>query len=459
MSNRPARKRLAEAYRSRTYKRPFDRPLVLKTIEQYFHPFSFNCIYLAISVNIHIFLYLTLPQLAPIFAIEVGNKVGKIEGAMAQIKREKTKYPGVFYRMVERKGKTGEERVYYIVFKKDGKGIEEKVGRQYADNMTEAKASGIRAERIEGKRLSRKEVRTQKAREQARPVISKLWDMYLEGKPKSKNLGIDDGRFKNYLKHPFGNKLPTEISTNDIRNLRNSLLKKQSPQSVLNTLALLRRIIRFGVKNGLCDMPDASQLYFEMPKVDNLKTEALTPQQIEKFKQALDAEPNQNTAALIRLALATGMRRGALLALKWSDFDFQSGFITLRGDVAKKGRTERIPLSVAAREILQKVERTESPYVFPGKNGQQRKEFSRIARRVRDAADLPKDFRPLHGLRHAYASFLASSGQVDLYTLQKLLTHESPQMTQRYAHLADEALHRAASVADNIFTEREDDGT
>lgn len=61
------------------------------------------------------------------------------------------------------------------------------------------------------------------------------------------------------------------------------------------------------------------------------------------------------------------------------------------------------------------------------------------------------DFRPLHGLRHAYASFLASSGKVDLYTLQKLLTHSSPQMTQRYAHLADEALQRAAQVSDNIF--------
>ena len=46
---------------------------------------------------------------------------------------------------------------------------------------------------------------------------------------------------------------------------------------------------------------------------------------------------------------------------------------------------------------------------------------------------------------------LASSGEVDLYTLQKLLTHNSPEMTQRYAHLADEALHRAFSVAASFF--------
>ena len=46
----------------------------------------------------------------------------------------------------------------------------------------------------------------------------------------------------------------------------------------------------------------------------------------------------------------------------------------------------------------------------------------------------------------------ASSGQVDLYTLQKLLTHKSPTMTQRYAHLRDDALKRAAGVAGDIIS-------
>jgi integrase len=100
---------------------------------------------------------------------------------------------------------------------------------------------------------------------------------------------------------------------------------------------------------------------------------------------------------------------------------------------------------------LEKLKRSDSIYIFPGKAGGQRKYFSKVARRVRDRAGLPKNFRPLHGLRHTFASWMASSGSVDLFTLQKLLTHHSPQMTQRYAHLADEALQRAASVAGEIF--------
>jgi integrase len=47
---------------------------------------------------------------------------------------------------------------------------------------------------------------------------------------------------------------------------------------------------------------------------------------------------------------------------------------------------------------------------------------------------------------------LASSGKVDLYTLQKLLTHKDPKMTQRYAHLRDEALRKASDVARDIIT-------
>ena len=64
---------------------------------------------------------------------------------------------------------------------------------------------------------------------------------------------------------------------------------------------------------------------------------------------------------------------------------------------------------------------------------------------------LPNEFRALYELRHVYASMLASSGQVDMYTLQKLLTHKSPIMTQRYAHLRDETLKNAAHLAGSLI--------
>ena len=48
---------------------------------------------------------------------------------------------------------------------------------------------------------------------------------------------------------------------------------------------------------------------------------------------------------------------------------------------------------------------------------------------------------------------LASSGQVDMYTIQKLLTHKSPQMTRRYAHLRDETLKRSSNLVGDIINQ------
>lgn len=49
-----------------------------------------------------------------------------------------------------------------------------------------------------------------------------------------------------------------------------------------------------------------------------------------------------------------------------------------------------------------------------------------------------------------YAVGTVISGEVDLYTLQRLMTHKSPMVTQRYAHLRDETLKRGANVMSRI---------
>jgi integrase len=155
----------------------------------------------------------------------------------------------------------------------------------------------------------------------------------------------------------------------------------------------------------------------------------------------------------MRLALFTGMRRGELLKLQWDDIDTERGFIKIRDP--KGGPDQTIPLNTAAREVFHVILKNgDSPYVFPGKKKDEHlKDMRKSIARIKTNAGLPDGFRPLHGLRHVYASMLASSGKVDMYTLQKLLTHKSPQMTQRYAHLRDEALKRASELAGDIVSQ------
>ncbi len=89
-----------------------------------------------------------------------GEKTGNI---MPRLKRFKTDYTGVYY-IVGKPLKSAEkpERIYYVRYRRHGKEIEEKTGREIRDRMTPEKSAAIRSELISGRRLSRKEIREQK---------------------------------------------------------------------------------------------------------------------------------------------------------------------------------------------------------------------------------------------------------------------------------------------------------
>jgi len=358
---------------------------------------------------------------------------------MPKIKRKKTKYPGVFY--IEVKSPSGKpEKIYYIRYRKNGKMYEEKAGRQYQDDMTPARASKIRAMKIDGEILPNTEERKRR-----RWTINALWEEYVSV-TESKGLMTDKGRFLNYIGPVFGDKVPGEINAIEVDRLKRQLLERLKPQTVKHVLGLLKRIVNFGVSRRLCE---GLNFKIEMPKVDNLKTEDLTPEQLRNLLDSINQDPDVQARNLMLLALYTGMRRGELFRLKWEHIDFNRGFIRIIGP--KGGKDQEIPLNDSARKVLEEHPRSDSEYVFPGKGGKQRVDFKKPINRIKRRAGLPKDFRPLHGLRHVYASMLASSGEVDLYTLQKLLTHKSPLMTQRYAHLRDEALKRASNLAGRLI--------
>lgn len=367
-------------------------------------------------------------------------------------KRKNTTYPGIFYREVKRIGRKGIEKVYYVVYKKGGKVYEEKAGRQYADDMTPARAAHIRAELIEGKRLTRKQKRQQeqalKEAEADKWTIQRLFDAYTKGRAPGKSLTTDKGRYAKYLKTPFGDTEPKDVLALDVDRLKIKLLKKKSAQTVLHILNLLTWIVNFGIKNGLCP---GLPFHIKKPTVRNLVTEDLTAEQIKNLLTAIDNDIHPQAGAMMKLAFFAGMRRGELFKLKWKDIDFECGFINIVD--LKGGQDQKIPLNDATRELLENHPRTQSPFVFPGRNGNQLVNISKAVNEIKAKAGLPAKFRPLHGLRHVFASMLASSGQVDMYTLQKLLTHKGPAMTQRYAHLRDSSLKRASELAGRIIGE------
>ncbi|MBU4233228.1 MAG: site-specific integrase [Proteobacteria bacterium] len=364
---------------------------------------------------------------------------------MPKQQRYKTNYPGVFF--IEGTSAGGKsERIYYIVYRKHGKLIEEKAGRQFKDDMIPARASKVRTQRIEGDLPTNRERREAANQSQELWTINRLWEEYIGNRP-MKGIAQDRCRFEKYIQLVWGNKEPHEILPLEVDRLRLRSLKDKAPQTVKNTLALLRRIVNFGVRKRLCQ---SLTFTIEMPNVNNLKTEDLNPEQLTALLEAIEQDPNIQASNFMRMVLFTGMRRGELFKLRWEDVDFDRGFIHIRWD-PKGGQDQKIPLNQPARDLLQNHPRSGSAYVFPGRGGRQRVDINKQVNRIKNQAGLPKDFRALHGLRHVYASMLASSGQVDLFVLQKLLTHKSAAMTQRYAHLRDDALKQASNIAGAII--------
>lgn len=385
---------------------------------------------------------------------------------MASLTRHQTDKVGVFYILGKPRAKAkGDnapstdkpDKIYYIMYRLDGKKVEEKVGRE-SERMTPAKAAKIREQRVNGISLpntERRRQRQEKAQAEAdRWTIGKLWDAYKANKPGLKGMVTDENRFKNYLQD-FAALAPEEVGTQMVDALRLKLTRAgKKAGTVKNVLELLRRIINFGVKKGLCAWQDPSRLHFEMPRLNNVKTEMLTEEERKRFIEAAKAAPNRKAGQLMLMAYYTGMRRSELFRLKWTHIDFEHGFINIVGEGqegAKSSRDERIPLSPPVRELLQEVASGDSLYVFPGKDGVGRlTDINKQVNAIKKAANLPEDFRPLHGLRHTFASVAVSNG-VPLSHVQKLLTHKDPTLTQRYAHLEDEALKRAAEAVGSFL--------
>jgi integrase len=357
------------------------------------------------------------------------------------MKRIKTKYPSVFYIQ----GKDN-EKIFYIRYYRGRKRIEEKAGYQ-SRGMSAASANIIRTQRIQGKELSNQEQRDHEDIEKSRLnsiwTFSRLWNEYL-GTHQTKTIDICKSRFAKHITPVLGDKEPCEISQIDIARFKKSLNEKElKPGSVNKVLELLRRVTNFGINNHLIEKP----IYeVKLEKVNDEKTEFLTDEEFQRLWDAIESDSNGDAANIMKMVIFTGMRRGELFKLEKGHIDWQNKFIEI---VDPKGNSNtKIPMNEMAESVLteQNSKHSISRYFFPGKDGKERVNIKRGVNRIRERANLPKGFRPLHGLRHHFATMLANSGEVDLYTLQKMLNHKEPKMTQRYAHIVDKSLKRSADV-------------
>ncbi|UBB25619.1 tyrosine-type recombinase/integrase [Pseudoxanthomonas japonensis] len=231
-------------------------------------------------------------------------------------------------------------------------------------------------------------------------------------------------------------------------------------------LASFRAVIAKAVKWGMLEQNPIQQLRMKAAKPRSV-VRFLSPAEEQRLRETLTARDLEHAAArrsanewraarkrplfpevpegayadhltpVVLLAMNTGLRRGELLALEWSDINLQARMLTVRRENAKSGKQRHVPLNAEAVAVLRQwaSQGSGSGSVFGIFGIKSSWDTLLTTARI-------EGFR-FHDLRHHFASRLVMAG-VDLNTVRELLGHADLTMTLRYAHLAPE--HLAAAV-------------
>jgi integrase len=158
----------------------------------------------------------------------------------------------------------------------------------------------------------------------------------------------------------------------------------------------------------------------------------LEPDEEARLLAACAKSRSPELAAIVTVALETGMRRGELLGLEWDRVDLSRG--VLRLEVTKSGRRREVPMRQAVYDTLAHLPGEREGRVFRTRSV--RTAFESAVREAKVDAFV------FHDCRHHFASWFVMRGG-KIQELQQILGHASLAMTMRYAHLSPAHLRSA----------------
>jgi len=209
-------------------------------------------------------------------------------------------------------------------------------------------------------------------------------------------------------------------------------------------LATLKAILNKGVAWGFLNHNPAIKV--KMLPEPKGRTRFLT---VEEVSALLNAATPHLRPVLI-MALETGMRRGEILKLKWSDVDMKNSMIYVSD--TKTGVPRHVPMSNHLRETLKALPRRLGvDHVFAGRGKATGKPFDDVRTSFRNALVRAgiTEFR-FHDLRHTAASHMVMAG-IPMKTVGEILGHSTPVMTERYSHLTPEHKRRAIEILSTCY--------
>lgn len=245
-----------------------------------------------------------------------------------------------------------------------------------------------------------------------------------------------------------------------------------APRTVGHVHRLIHRALRHAAAWGVVSQNVAAHV--EPPSVQEEEITILSQEQVGTVLRHFEG---RTMHPILNVMLATGVRRGEVLALRWRDVDLEKATIRVERSLeqTKAGlrfkapktrhgrRTVSIPAYIVAdlkahqakqnrrRLSLGMGRAPANSLVFARWDGGTRAPNGLTQKFALAMAALKIKGVTLHALRHTHASQLIAAG-MDVLTISRRLGHGSPVITLKvYGHLFGSADARAAEIMDAAF--------
>lgn len=260
-------------------------------------------------------------------------------------------------------------------------------------------------------------------------TLGDLVDRYLvEVTPTHKGAKQEGQRLRLMRRDDLCHRIVATLKGIDFAKWRDTRQGEVSPGTVIRELNLWHAVIETARREWGVHLPSNPVSLVRRPRANAARDRRLVGDEEARLFAACDADTLPWLGPITRLAVHTGMRQGELLSLTWDDIclDPQRPSAFLRE--TKNGDARVVPLSSAARDVLERLPQSISGHLFPIDQNVLKMRFRRACTRAKI------DGLTFHDLRHEATSRFFERG-LGLMEVASITGHKTLQMLKRYTHL------------------------
>lgn len=256
----------------------------------------------------------------------------------------------------------------------------------------------------------------------------------------------------------FGTRFIEDVTSEDVQTWIDSM-PGLARKTVQHHKRILTAILDRAVSKKLIQVNPARDEDIYIPNIGENKRTAISNAEWQRIKKsAMQMEPEYRK--MIMIPMCTGMRKGELLALRWEDIDFETGWIHIRhgaklkkaariGTTKTKSSVRDVRLLDTLRAVLEPLREDGNKLVIGGKyrpicDNTFGKRMKYICERIPEMNGYT-----LHYFRHTFLSMMAAAG-ADVATVQRWAGHKKASTTlDVYYHDMAESIEKAAKLVDD----------